>query len=246
VGDFRPGVGANPRDSLEGLLLRARNGDVEAREELLRLHLPLVLRTAARLTGRHVKEGQDDEVSVGLMALNEAVDAYDFTAGMSFANFGEMVVRRRLIDFLRKKGDQEMPLSAYEVEDEEGARYNPVEEREAVREHEAQEQAADVRAEIEAYAKALASYGLSFAELPEISPRRADARRRAREVARIVAENEGYARYLREHKRLPLKALARVTGVPRKTLERLRKYIIAIAVIHMEGLEILRDYVRSG
>ncbi len=46
--------------------------------------------------------GIDEELSIALMAFNEAIDGYDTSKG-SFLSFAKLVINRRLIDYLRKK-----------------------------------------------------------------------------------------------------------------------------------------------
>lgn len=61
---------------LEGPLRMARNGDWQARDDLIRRYIPLVLKTGWQVTGRYLQLGRDAEVSVGLLAVNEAITSY--------------------------------------------------------------------------------------------------------------------------------------------------------------------------
>ncbi|MCL5676542.1 MAG: hypothetical protein M1602_01435 [Firmicutes bacterium] len=81
---------------LPELVTRAKDGDVEARNRLIAKFQPFVLGIASRISGRFVQAGRDDEVSVGLLAFNEAIDSYDPAKGVSFLGFAEIVIRRRL------------------------------------------------------------------------------------------------------------------------------------------------------
>lgn len=222
----------------------ARVGDAAAREHLIRRFTPLALRVASQVAGRYVRVGEDDEVSVCMIAFNEAIDAYRPDRGGSFVSFAEMVMRRRLIDHLRRTANRpESPLSAWDEEDEEGNVYNAVEMDQSLQAHARAVETRERSEEIARYADVLRRYGISFRELPEISPKHDDARRRAIEVARTVASRPELARHLRATGELPLKALEQTAGVSRKTLERQRRYIIAIAVILLEDLAILRGYI---
>jgi RNA polymerase sigma factor len=233
-------------DAALRLLSPARRGDREAREELLRLFTPLVLRVGAQVSGRYLEVGRDEEVSVGLLALNEAIDRYDPDRGASFASFCEVVIRRRLIDHYRRtKPGREIPLSELEQEDDEGHPVQKYEVREATDRFRKEEEAAERREEISRYAKRLAEFGIRFSELAEISPKHEDARERAMEAARVVASNRLYAEHLRVRRELPLKQLENDVGVSRKTLERQRKYIIAVALLYLEEFHHLRRYVSA-
>lgn len=227
-------------------LAAARDGDAEAREALIRNYLPLVLRVASRACGRYLQVGRDEEVSVGLMAFNEAIDRYRPDSGAAFVSFAEMVIRRRLIDhFRRESARPETPLSEFEQEDDEGEIWSPVEIRGALIDHRARSESQDRREEVLRYRDVLAGYGIGLEELVRLTPRHRDARERAIAVAREVARNVAWSDHLRRTKSLPLKAMERdeALGVSRKTLERQRKYIVAVALLFMEDLESLRAYV---
>jgi RNA polymerase sigma factor len=230
--------------NLDKLLVLAKQGEKQAREDILRQYTPLALRVGSQVSGRYLQVGRDEEVSVGLLALNEAIDRFDAERGASFISFAEMVIKRRLIDFYRRqKGRGEVPLSELESEDDEGNVLQSVEQREAIDRWGQQQEAEDRKAEIVRYAKRLAEYGIKFSELTEISPKHEDARERALEAARLVARNPLFAQHMQGKKELPLKQLEEQVGVSRKTLERQRKYIIAVALVMLEDFYHLRQYI---
>lgn len=234
-------------ETLERLLTPARQGNRQAREELLQRYQPLVLRVGAQVSGRYLRVGQDEEVSVGLMALNEAVDRYDPDRGASFLSFAEMVIRRRLIDYYRRqKGLPEVPLSDLETEDDEGNVIARVEEREAIHRYSVQEEAQDRRDEIQRFTRRLLEFGIKFTHLTEDCPKHEDARERAIDCARVVAENPLLREHLLVRKELPLKQLETRVEVSRKTLERQRRYIIAVSLIMVEDFYHLRHYIRGA
>lgn len=240
------GSSGPPGDSspAERLLEPARRGEKEAREELLRLYTPLVLRVGSRVSGRYVQVGRDEEVSVGLLALNEAIDRFDLERGASFITFAELVIKRRLIDFYRRqKGRNEIPLSDLESEDGEGNSLQFTQEREAIARFDLEQEAEDRKHEILRYTKRLSEFGICFSELVSASPKHEDARERAVEAARLVASNPLFAQHMQGKKELPLKQLEERVGVSRKTLERQRKYIIAVALIMLEDFYHLRQYI---
>lgn len=242
------GGGASPSgEALERLLEPARRGDKQAREELLRRYQPLVLRVGAQVSGRYLRVGQDEEVSVGLLALNEAVDRYDPARGAGFVSFAEMVVRRRLIDYYRRqKGRPEVPLSELQGEDEEGNPVAGVEERAAMARYSAEEEARDRRDEILRFSRRLLEFGIKFSDLVADCPKHEDARQRAIECARVVATTPALREHLLARKELPLKQLETRVQVSRKTLERQRRYIIAIVLILTEEFDHLRHYLSGA
>ncbi|MFO7172686.1 MAG: RNA polymerase sigma factor SigI [Bacillota bacterium] len=232
---------APPPDSL---IAAARDGDQQAREDLIRQYLPLVLKVGAQVSGRYLRVGQDEEISVGMLAINEAIDRYDPERGASFLTFAEMVIRRRLMDYYRRqRGGREIPLSELQGEDEEGNPLAGAEEREALIQHAAELEAEERREEIAQYARRLLEFGIRLRDLVRESPRHADARERAIACARLVAETPALREHLLRRRELPLKALEAIAPVSRKTLERQRRYIIAVALIWIDGYTHLQRYL---
>ncbi|MDF2631199.1 MAG: polymerase sigma factor [Symbiobacteriaceae bacterium] len=230
--------------AVDRLLEPARRGDEQARDDLIRQYTPLVLRVGSQVSGRYLQVGRDEEVSIGMIALNEAIDRFDSDRGASFISFAEMVIKRRLIDYYRRqKSRSEVPMSELESEDDEGNVLQHVEQREAISRFSQEREADDRKSEIVRYAKRLAEFSIRFSELAEICPKHEDARERAIEAARLVARNPVFAQHMMAKKELPLKQLEERVGVSRKTLERQRKYIIAVALIMLEDFYHLRQYI---
>lgn len=233
-----------PLDPLETLLADAAAGDSEARERLLRSYMPFVDRVVATTCGRPVTR-TDDEFQIALLALNEAVDAYQAERG-SFIGFAETVMKRRLIDSFRSTArTKEMPFSVFDEEDDEGNMLNAVEVDTAVKAFQQAEESAARADEIGRYAAELAQFGLSFAQLIEITPKHADARENALEVARLIADDPNLAALFLKNKTLPLKQLESRVTVSRKTLERQRNYIVAVVVVLLGDFEMLHAFVRK-
>ncbi|MBX5436982.1 MAG: RNA polymerase sigma factor SigI [Alicyclobacillaceae bacterium] len=232
-------------DGLCSLLALAQEGNQRARAQIIEQYAPFVLRIASQASHRYIDRSRDDEYSVGLLALNEAIDRFDPERNVNFLVFAETIIRRRLIDYYRSQQSQvrQVPWTEFEVADDEDNVVNVVEVQASVDLHERAEEQERRRQEIEEYERALSEFGLTFAELVELSPKHADARRNAMEVAKMVAEDEELRRYVQEKKALPLKQLERRAGVSRKTMERQRKYILAIVVLLCGDFEHLRSYI---
>lgn len=223
----------------------AQGGDEQARNDLIRAYTPFVMRVAADSCGRYINAGRDDEASVALLAFNEAITAYREEKG-SFLKFAETVIKRRLIDHFRKhSGRKEIPFSDLQVRDEEGDNHHPTEIQAAVEAHRQRSEIEERQDEIRRYQVLLNRYGISFQELVKVSPKHGDARETAKGIARAIAENPAWAEHLRNNRSLPMREMEREgnLGVSRKTLERNRRYIIAVAILLMENFDHLRDYV---
>lgn len=237
-------------DDLRQALAQVQQGQEHIREEMIERYLPFILKTTSRLCKRYVRLGLDDEVSIALVAFNEALNKYDVKQNTSFFTFAESVMSRRIIDFFRKKNreNKEIPWSAITGEDEGNDSAYQLDrltwEQACSRQFE-DEIGAMRREEILEYQQELQYYGINLRDLAESSPKHQDARVAAFEVACLISENEKFYKHLTKHRMLPMKELENEVKVSRKTLERQRKYIIALTVILKGEFYYLSDYLEG-
>lgn len=225
--------------------------DEAALTALIRDHKRFILARAYHTVGRFITE-EDDEYSVALIAFHEAVKTYDSEKG-DFHAFASLVIKRRLIDHLKSEGrhaaeiDVPPELMDGDVEDEtaETALGLAVRRKEAElsEQSNASPGSNPVRDEIEAVQQILKGYGFSFFDLTECSPRAEKTKRAcAKAVAALLADHALLER-LRRTKALPMKELTECSGVPRKILDRHRRYIIAAAEILNGEYPLLAEYM---
>ena len=208
---------------------------------------PLVLSAGAKVCGRFLRPGSDEEVVIGQAAVFEASRAYRPESGVPFSAFATMVVRRRLIDHYRRTTrHREVPLSALEREDDEGGTWSPPEVTAALEADAQAREARERREDLTEFAGLLEHHGLSLRDLVRQSPRHRDARQRAVAVARALVAEPRQAAALRAHGRLPaadIERAGRVVGLSRKTVERRRRYILGIALLLAAGFPRLQAYL---
>lgn len=232
----------------EQLVIESQRGNSVARDHLIKSYTPFILKTTSKASGRYVRMGEDDEVSIGLMAFNEAIDCFDTSKNNSFLSFAETVIKRRLIDHFRKEssvGKKVIPLSSFERDDDDTTEgtYYYLESKRSVEAFQEKNAGAERKEEIIIFTKKLAEFGISFQELVSISPKHEDARIRAMDAAKIIAADKAMTNHMITKKELPLKLLETQVEISRKTLERQRKYIIAIVLILINDFEYLRQYI---
>ena len=202
-----------------------------------------ILHTAHKGSGKYITK-RDDQWSVALSAFHEAVKAYDYDKG-SFVPFAETVIKRRLYDNIRKQSryDCEIPIDSYTAENEmEGDSLSVKLE---VMTKAVTVQTNDARLEVESITEVLKEYGFSFFDLVEVSPKAGKTKAACAAAIRYLCQNQLLLNEMRKSKTLPLKLLEKNSHVPRKVLERHRKYIIAGAEIISGDYPILSEYLRS-
>lgn len=81
------------------LLRRVKQGDMQAREELIRGNLRLVLSVIQRFSGRG--ESADDLFQVGCIGLIKAIDNFDITQPVRFSTYAVPMIMGELRRYLR-------------------------------------------------------------------------------------------------------------------------------------------------
>lgn len=229
------------RQELLGL---ARQGEALAREKLLEMHRYFIQRLASSFCCRHLEWGRDDELSIVLLAFNEAIDRYREERGVPFLVYARRVIKTRLIDFQR----QERRRAEHEVSfdsAESSTGYELAESKLAWEKYNEEVLVRERAAELVQYENLLIAYGLSLAELVRASPKHKDTRSLLINAARRLVGEPLLFAYLEEKKKLPVQELARLTGLSVKTVERGRKYIVAVSLIlgYPEKFSYLNSYL---
>ena len=216
-----------------------------AREELITRQERNILRIASSAKHRFVTKS-DDEWSVALCAFSHAIDTYRIEKG-SFLVYAEIVIRRSLIDAHRAESRraQEFIVSpeAFEGETEESVP-NPVLATMIDRSIRAQDRT--LQEEILAANEELRRYGFGFYDLTSCSPGQERTRKACARAADAVLASATQLSQLTRTQQLPLKRLVEHDGIPKKILERYRKYIIAMIVIRAGDYPALQGYLSGG
>ncbi len=217
---------------LKDTLMSSQNGDTLAREELIRSHKAFIAKVSSKICSRYLTWDNDDELSIALLAFNEAIDTFDPHGGASFYSFVQMVIRRRLVDYFRKEGKhQHLSLSPLNPDDEELSRYDLDASQDLFQENENQNVFAEV---VENYVRVLVAYKVTLDDLVKVSPKHKDSKQTLIRAALALKNNPHLMEHLKTHKLLPIKELELLTGLKRKVLEKGRKYLIALVLILSE------------
>ncbi len=210
------------------MVIRARSDD-KLFADLVKDQTKRIKYAAFKAVGHFVTES-DDEWSTALVAFHEAVQKYDPCKG-GFLSFADLVIRRRLMDDMRKSRNQslEIPLSDidYEIEDV------------------GEPAITDLQYEIEAFSQQMKPYNISFSDLVSVSPKAEKTRRMCVDAIRCITSDPTLADKMRRTHSLPAQEIQISAGVPRKILERHRKYIIAASEIILSDLPCMQQFVKT-
>jgi RNA polymerase sigma factor len=221
------------KESLKDRATKIRN-DSDRINSFISEFRPFIASVAQKRTGRFLRYGSDEELSIGMMAFKEAIDSYDGTKG-NFLSFAKLIINMRLIDYFRKEGrarnislDGEGSESVREAVDKKSMEQYRID-------NENEERILKI---IE-YRKELKKWGITLKQLVRVSPKKDSLRNHYIKVAKVIVDNRKLLDILLKTKRLPIKEIEKVTFIHRKKLERGRIYIIAMVVALLQNFSYL-------
>ena len=216
--------------------------DDEAINRFIEEYKPFIASCTEKITGRYMRYGEDDELSIALMAFVEAINSYDSVRG-NFLSFAQGVIRRRLIDYFRKEKRHSniISLNEYYGEDDDEKDLTADE---SIDKHSEEEVSEYRRLEIEELRDELSQWEISFFDLAEASPKHSKTRRICSEIIGFLLSQPELLRVIKQKKYLPVAEIEKALRIPRKNIERARKYIIAVIIISTGDYQYIKDYVK--
>ncbi|AEV70568.1 RNA polymerase sigma factor SigI [Acetivibrio clariflavus] len=203
---------------------------------------PFIASCVEKIVGRYVVYGQDDELSIALIAFSEAIKAFDSSRG-NFLSFAQNVIKRRIIDYYRKESKYNNVVFLKQHNDEEDEEDSDQTAEKAFDEYLTKEISQYRRFEIEQLKEELKEWGISFFELPDVSPKHKKTRRIYSQVIKFLLSDPELLSQIKEKKALPVTQIEKCLKIPRKKIDRGRKYILAAIVICTGDYEFIRDYI---
>lgn len=229
------------RKSLEERVENAKKNQEEL-NKLIHEYKPFIASTLQKRTGKYLKYGYDDELTIGMMAFKEAIEAYDKSKG-KFLNFAKQVITLRAIDYYRKNQKEKDTIYLQENYEMENGAIEGVILNKAIEEYEHKNINEMRRLEILEYKKELKEWGIEFAELVKASPKQQRLKKTYKEIAQFIVQDQDMLNKLITIKRLPLKEIENSMLINRKKLERGRIYIIALVIATIGDYELIREYI---
>ena len=220
----------------------AAKESVQAADQLIGDYLPFIRAETAKFLKRPPEEGRDDELSIAMIAFHEAIGGYAKHRG-SFLKYASMLIRSRLIDYARKerRHRQTVSLDAPAAGEESASLGETLPEERDHPEESAHRQA--TRQEIEELSRQMESFGVTLSDVADNCPKQQRTLQACRKALAYARENSWLLEELVHGKKLPLAKLSDGSGVERKTLERHRKYLVALLLIYTNGYEIIRGHL---
>ncbi|MGX6486572.1 sigma factor [Aerococcus sanguinicola] len=205
----------------------------EERNALIQEHFGFIIKTVSEITGRYVEVGNDDALSVALMAFDEAISRYDEERG-HFLAFCKLVIKSRVLTHLKGEGRGQEEVS---LDDLQELGFDPVDERPVSQ--------TDMKVEIEAWKGDLEDFAITLEQLADESPKHRDTRERAIDISEASSKKRAITDHLFTKKRLPIRKMSRTFDVTEKVIKGSKTFIISVIVIFVKEYRALLDWIRG-
>ena len=210
--------------------VHAAKTDSEAADALIGQYMGFIRSETVKFTHAAPENGHEDELSIAMLAFYESILSYEKSRGAFLpyraekrhgnvvslhAPAGGDEEDRSLLDFLPDTRDE---IGAFEVR-------------------------TASQKEIQEFGDQLAGFGISFSEVADNCPRQERTLSACRRVLDYARSRPELLEKLVETGRLPMGELAAGSGTDKKTMERHRKYLVAILLAFTNGYEIIRGHL---
>lgn len=220
----------------------AAKKSMQKADDLIRAYIPFIKTEASKYLSRPCTD-QDDEFSIAMIAFHEAIQGYSKDRG-AFLSYASLIIRSRLIDYSRKEirhqghislddgGDNEDNSTLHGHLADKRDKYTELANLEATKQ------------EIQELSDVMADFGISLTDVTENSPKQQRTLEACRKAVQCAIDDPSILDEMLRTKKLPLSKLVKGSDVERKTLERHRKYVLAMLIIQTNGYEIIRGHLR--
>ncbi|MCL2136500.1 MAG: hypothetical protein FWH40_03115 [Coriobacteriia bacterium] len=229
-------------DDLDGRAVSAKKSNAAADSFIKDFH-PYLHGLASRYTPQNDEHQRDEVFAVAMVAFYEAIQNYDIARGHFFP-YADRVVRSRIIDQIRRFYRQRGRTVSLETDDEEqiAAQSDVIKEMSVIRFNQETRQEA-LRDEIAQFQTELSAWRITFDHLAQQSPKRKKQQDELREAILKISKNTDIVQTIQIKHYFPIQAIAKITGLPPKKLERARIFILASLIILLGDYEVLSEYV---
>jgi len=220
-------------------LKKIKDGDEYLREEFISKYKPYIINTVSNITHKYIDTENSDEFSVGLSAFNEAIDCFDHQKNSHFLKFATLVIKRRLTDFARrnKKHCQVYPFTYFE--DQPNSYFDQF----FLKTDIDMQSKLEITKEINLFTKRLLEFGISLNDLINSAPKHKDSKSLCIRIAKVIADDAKLFEKLMKSRNIPKTELLKTIRINKKTIERNRKFIIAVTLIFGCEFYLLKDYI---
>lgn len=177
----------------------------------------------------------DEELSVGLLGFNEAIERYDNEKG-HFLSYAKLVISSRIKNYL--KSENKHTHSSLEELTEMGVEFKD-------ENFEQEEDNSLLVEQIEMLKTEINSFGFTLEDLVEEAPKQQATRENAINLSKQICKEEEFVSFMYLKRRLPIKKIVLRFGVTEKVVKRSKKFIIAVVIIIDKNFSALKNWIRK-
>jgi RNA polymerase sigma factor len=199
---------------------------------------PFIIAYCNKSLKRYIDTTNDDEYSIALMAFYEAIKGYNIDKG-SFLSYSQRVIKLRLIDYYRRNKKMLME----KVIEYDGDNRDKFINNRSIENYKLEDISYLRKLEIEDLTKELIKYNITFKDLVKASPKWKSTRIKYNKILNYIIKSEEVIEEIIKNNKLPISIIEENVGVPRKTIERSRKYIISVIIILLGDYHYIKEYI---
>ncbi len=213
-------------------------------DRLIQEYKPFIASVVEGSAGKYVRYGEDDELSIGLIAFEESIRSYDRSKG-NFLAFAKNVIKRRLIDYYRRenKHSKVVPLMDNCSNTESDDNEMDLGMHESIKIYSDKQIAEYRKDEIIELKEELGKWGLTFFDVAKSSPKHNGTRKIYMQVIDYITTNSGLLNTIKNKRYLPIAEIEKNFKIPRKKIERGRNYIIAVVLVKTGDFQYINSFV---
>lgn len=203
--------------------------------EIIEKHYGFIVRTVSETTGRYVSVQNDDCLSIGLQAFQEAVEKHDPERG-NLLSFAKVVIRSRLLNYLKIENRDHCDEVSLDELEERGK---------AVPDASPGNPENELAHEISLWKKELEQFNITFELLVEESPRHKDTRERAIDISEKSSSIVSITNFIYDRKRFPIKKVSLKLSVSEKILKHSKVFILSVTVLFFKNYRNLKIWIKG-
>lgn len=229
-------------DCINYYIERAKHGDTRIRNKLIKNYQPFILKVVSNASQKSIDIKNSDEYSIGLLAFNEAIDNFDINKGLNFFSYCKMLIHCRIIDYYRKnqKENSVYPFTYFQSDDD-----ISFEEKYLSSNIQSEYENIESKEEIVLFKQRLKEFDISLDTLVKCTPKHKDSIKLCVNIAKTLSDDSVLFAKLMKSKTIPLKELLKLVKVHQRTIERNRKFIIAMCLIIKSDLLVIKSYIEN-
>ncbi|MBC7765980.1 MAG: RNA polymerase sigma-I factor [Hyphomonadaceae bacterium] len=225
----------------EILHIRQDSNELEA---FIQAYKPFITKCVKRYTGKYVNWENDDECSIAMIAFHDAIKSYEPDKG-EFLAYAGLIIRSRLVDFSRREKKHQQNISSIITSVDDVDEMVDLTQDQSQKVYNEQQLSEFRKLELLEFSKSLLQYNISIIELPEHSPKQDKLRTECFRMIDYIVHHELLVHDIQRKKTLPLVELEKQFKIPRKKLERLRKYLVALFIIYSGDYQFIKQFIKE-